>query len=132
MAVSGVQGCRRVARAVTARSRELGISQQDLAMAAGVSTATVRKLQRGGVHRYRRQTLAAVAAALRWPPDALDRIHAGEDVDAVGVVTDIDGEGDGDGGADRLAGLVSRLPRHERNAVERLVQELLRGQGLLR
>lgn len=69
----------RVAETINDRLGELGWDQVDLARAAGVSDATVRKLQNASSTRYHRTTLAKVCGALGWPDDAIWRLlTAGE------------------------------------------------------
>lgn len=60
----------RVADALEERMAELGLDQIDLARQAGVSDATIRKLQKASSTRYHRSTLNKVARALGWPADA--------------------------------------------------------------
>ena len=69
-----------VARAVSERMDELGMSQMDLVRRSGVSDATIRRLTRGDDrYGFRRTSLAAVSKALGWRPDALTAISRGED-----------------------------------------------------
>jgi DNA-binding Xre family transcriptional regulator len=68
-----------VATAVNARMANRRTSQQELALAAGVSVATLRVLQRGnGDRRVQNATLAAVSRALGWPDDHLVRLLLGD------------------------------------------------------
>ena len=69
---------RRVGRAVAARRGELGLTQQDLADAAGVDLKTVYNLE-SGTRWPIAKTRAAITAALGWPPDALGAIAVGEE-----------------------------------------------------
>ena len=62
---------RRVGRAVAARRGELGMTQQELADAAGVDIKTVYNLESGTRWPIAR-TRAAISAALGWQADALD------------------------------------------------------------
>jgi transcriptional regulator with XRE-family HTH domain len=66
-----------VGAAVRARREELGLTQVELATAANVSDSTVRVLETARRTTYRRGNLRAIARALRWPDDAIDRIRAG-------------------------------------------------------
>ena len=68
---------RRVGRAVAARRGELGLTQQDLADAAGVDLKTVYNLESGTRWPIAR-TRSAIAAALGWGPGVLPAIAAGE------------------------------------------------------
>lgn len=70
-----------VGEAVRARREELGLTQVELAQAANVSDTTVRVLETARRTNYRRGNLRAIARALRWPDDALDRIRAGRPPD---------------------------------------------------
>jgi transcriptional regulator with XRE-family HTH domain len=67
-----------VAGAITARMRELRLTQLDLAGRARVSPATIRELQnnRASRRRYPR-TLAALSEALDWPADHLQNVLLG-------------------------------------------------------
>jgi transcriptional regulator with XRE-family HTH domain len=67
-----------VAGAITARMRELRMTQLDLAARAHVSPATIRELQnnRASRRRYPR-TLAALSEALDWPAVRLQNVLLG-------------------------------------------------------
>lgn len=109
---------------MTLRQRELGLSQQELAERSGVSAATLRKLASGAASGFRPQTLARVSEALDWPPSALVAIFDGIKIprgDATGPR--------GRAREARLAQAAVRLAPHELRAVERLVEELLKGPG---
>ncbi|OHV32638.1 MULTISPECIES: helix-turn-helix domain-containing protein [Pseudofrankia] len=70
---------RSVATALGARMSTRRVSQQELALAAGVSVATLRVLQRGNSgRRVQNSTLSAVSRALGWPDDHLVRILLGD------------------------------------------------------
>ncbi|MGH3414896.1 MAG: helix-turn-helix domain-containing protein [Actinocrinis sp.] len=59
---------------IAERRRELGMrTQQDLATAAGVSVATVTRLESGRPLQRRSWTWAAVEQALDWPSGHLER-----------------------------------------------------------
>lgn len=62
------------------RSRRLVLrwTQQQLAIAAGVSVATVRLLEQGRRVQYRDLTTSGVALALGWQADALDGLRRPE------------------------------------------------------
>lgn len=115
---------RGVGRALTRRQNELGLSQQDLAERSGVSAATLRKLAAGGSGGFRPQTLARVSEALEWPPGALMAVLEGGEVPG-GASSRLGGRRR----EARLAALAMRLAPHEFRAVERLVEELLKGPG---
>ena len=67
----------RAALAVRQRRLELGLTQESLAEAAGVSPATVRKLESGTQAHYRDRTCTRLAQALGWGPGALDDLRRG-------------------------------------------------------
>lgn len=70
---------RAVAAALGVRMSTRRVSQQELALAAGVSVTTVRVLQRGnGDRRVQNSTLSAVSRALAWPDDHLFRVLLGD------------------------------------------------------
>jgi transcriptional regulator with XRE-family HTH domain len=67
-----------VSEAVSQRIDERRILQEQLAELSGVSTATLRLIQRHpGEHRHTPRTLEAVSKALDWPPDYLDAVLNG-------------------------------------------------------
>jgi transcriptional regulator with XRE-family HTH domain len=70
------EGIQRVGRAVAARRGELGMTQQDLADAAGIDLKTVYNIE-SGTRWPIAKTRVAVAEALRWPPDALSVLAEG-------------------------------------------------------
>jgi transcriptional regulator with XRE-family HTH domain len=65
----------RVADVVRARRRELRLTQQDAVIRAGsgVSLAVWNNLENARQESYRPSTLAAVARALNWTVDSIDR-----------------------------------------------------------
>lgn len=70
----------RVGAAVARRRRQLGfIRQEEAAEAARLGVQTWRQVEGAKQTEYRHTTLAAIAVALRWPPDMLERIGRGED-----------------------------------------------------
>ena len=70
-----------VGDAVRARRETLGLTQVELAQAANVSDSTIRVLETARRTSYRRGNLRAIARALGWPDDAIDRIRAGRPPD---------------------------------------------------
>lgn len=84
--------------------------------------ATVRKLQSGGAGDFRPQTLARIAEALDWPPNALLVILDGGGIPRGRVSRLPDRRRE-----ERLATRAARLAPHELRAVERLVDDLLKG-----
>ncbi len=103
---------------LTRRMEELGLSQQELAQLAKVSTSTIRKLQRGVQPSYQRSKLAALSRALQWPPDALARLLDGADPSTVEAV-------DTHLVPAALSGKIARLSEWDRRHVEQLVDRLL-------
>jgi transcriptional regulator with XRE-family HTH domain len=65
----------RLGRLARERREALRLSQG----AAGVSASTWRKVEHAVEPPYRRATLLAIAAALRWAPESIDLILAGGD-----------------------------------------------------
>lgn len=73
--------------AVRARRQLLGLSQAEAATAGGLSEPQWRKIEKGlDALRMRHGTKTGIATALRWPPDAIDRIVDGEDPDSFPTV----------------------------------------------
>ena len=69
-----------VARLINARLAELEMTQAELAVASGVTSATLRELQNPDTYPPRRRnprTLAAISQALGLPPNALERALTG-------------------------------------------------------
>lgn len=67
-----------VAKAITARLQELGMTQLDVAAKSQVSPATIRELQHNKMPRRRNpRTLEALSEALDWPPNYLGDLLAG-------------------------------------------------------
>lgn len=69
---------KRLAGEIRARRLELGWSQQRLATEAGISVATLRKLEGGMQAAYRHLTVVPLCRALGWPPSFLDELVSGE------------------------------------------------------
>lgn len=63
------------AEAVRHRRLELGWTQDHLAERAGVSAATVRKVEAAAQPHYRDLTCTRLCTALGWAPDALDALR---------------------------------------------------------
>lgn len=95
----------RVGAAVRTRREDLGMTQTELAGAARVSDTTVRVLETARRTSYRAGNLRAIARALEWPDDAIDRIRAGLDPNEPLVA------GDDRSLADRLAALEAEVAR---------------------
>ena len=65
----------RAAEAVRHRRLELGWTQDHLAERAGLSAATVRKVEAAAQPHYRDLTCTRLCTALGWAPDALDALR---------------------------------------------------------
>jgi len=65
----------RAAEEVRHRRLELGWTQDHLAERAGLSAATVRKVEAAAQPHYRDLTCTRLCAALGWAPDALDALR---------------------------------------------------------
>ena len=62
------------------RREQLGLTQAEAVQCAeNVSESTWRSIERGTGKKLTLRTVVGVTTALQWPPDALDRIEAGED-----------------------------------------------------
>ena len=75
-----------LAELVLDRRTRLGRSQVGVAEVANkvlgersLTDQTVRIFEKVGRDGYRRQTLSAISVGLDWPPDALQRLQAGDD-----------------------------------------------------
>jgi len=108
-----------LASAIQGRMSELGLRQQELSDLAGVSTATLRKLLKGGPGRYRPVTLGRVGRALGWPPDTLIGVFEGRPVPAEFVDQP-------EPWVRQLANKIALLDPIQQRAVSRLVDDLLK------
>jgi transcriptional regulator with XRE-family HTH domain len=79
--VDNIDDWQRVARAVRDRRLALGLTQRKAVERSGdgVSLPVWSLIEAAKQSAYRERTLIAVARGLAWPPDAIDRILAGED-----------------------------------------------------
>lgn len=84
--MTALRDVERLGRAVYTRRRQLGLSQQELAEAAGVSQTTIRNIEAGRVGARRGPSVPLVERALGW------KAGSGEDVLAGGEPTVVDGE----------------------------------------
>lgn len=103
-----------VAEAINTRLDELQMTQNELAIKSGVSTATLRELQRNKNPRRRSERLLeAVSTALGWTPSHLSVVADGGSVGAPGGVDVLAQLGELRG---ELAALRERVDRMERRA----------------
>jgi transcriptional regulator with XRE-family HTH domain len=77
-----------VADAINARLAERGMTQKALAEESGVSTATLRKIQKAEPGDRGKPVLMALSVALAWPPGHLQAL-SGDDQAAVDPSADI-------------------------------------------
>lgn len=63
--------------AIRTRREMLGMSQADLARAADLSDATVRKIEKGEPGNYRSPNLRRLEAAIQWEPNAFEAFLTG-------------------------------------------------------
>jgi hypothetical protein len=69
-----------MAEAIEQRRIEVGLDKVgDFARAVGVTPEGLRPVRQGVRKHYHDKVKFGIARALRWPPDALDRLLAGED-----------------------------------------------------
>lgn len=68
----------RLAETIKSRRVALGMSVQDLIAATGLTRQGLGRLLRGEVHNYQDRTVLPVCQALRWTPDSITRIIAGQ------------------------------------------------------
>ncbi|MBE9375589.1 helix-turn-helix domain-containing protein [Saccharopolyspora sp. HNM0983] len=69
---------RTVGRTVTARMKELGLRQRDVADKADVGLSTVQELANGKVRERNPKTLMAISNALEWPSGKIAAIARGK------------------------------------------------------
>jgi len=105
-----------VADFVNQRMADLGLSQVEVARAAGVSDVTVRRLQRGEPGNYRPAILAKVSLALRGRADSIERVLAGDSPSLADAPTTTGGIDD-QAVLARLAALEARLSAVEQRVV---------------
>lgn len=73
----------RVGAAIRGRIRQMRLSKAELIRASGVSYKTLERYM-AGEPIVRRDKERDLLLALRWPPDAFDRIRAGEPPEGIG------------------------------------------------
>ena len=122
--MAGKGAAQAAAAAISQRMDALGLSQQELAVRSGVSTSTIRKLQRGTQTSYQRPKLAALSRELGWAPDAVARLLAGEAPDQA-LQAASGGVRVGGRGHDGLHERIDRLSEPDRHRVADLVDRLL-------
>lgn len=80
--VGAKQDYRRIADAIAARMRALGLNQTSAAIRADVDRSLIgKKLLSGKPWSIRDDKLGQIERALEWPPGTINRIGAGESVD---------------------------------------------------
>ena len=67
-----------MADAIAERMQEFRLGPSDLARLAGVTPVGLMPLRKGYRRNYQNKLKWGVSNALRWPPDAIDRMLAGE------------------------------------------------------
>lgn len=70
---------KRAGRAAKARREQLRLTQEELAVRAGVSRSTVYSLETFANDSLRRNNLRRISTALGWTPDSLQAIGEGGD-----------------------------------------------------
>lgn len=78
-----------MAEAIEARRLDLGLTPGAFAEALGQSTQAARNLRNGLDRDYQDSTRFALARALRWPIDAIERIRSGRLPDAGASWSDV-------------------------------------------
>src|SRR5687768_13625047 len=76
-AVTTERGPKALGAAIRARRDDMRMSQTDLASRSGVSEATVRRIESGGVGNLRNRTKTGLERALQWRKGNVDRILDG-------------------------------------------------------
>lgn len=121
-----------LARAVRRRRTDLGLTQADLAARDNqLSVATLRRIEAAAATSYRDLQLAALARALGWTSDTVDRLLAGEqpgpDEDA--GRSNVAAEPASEPGDDEIEidynSAVANMPEEVRQAVIRIVRPYL-------
>jgi transcriptional regulator with XRE-family HTH domain len=74
---------KRLGSAVKRARERLGLSQDELAEAAGPSRATIQVIEQGKGFSNIPKSIRKVAAYLGWPPDAVDVLLSGRDLPTV-------------------------------------------------
>ncbi|QXC59363.1 hypothetical protein KSP35_13215 [Aquihabitans sp. G128] len=110
-----------MAEAIEQRRKELGMSPGDFTAATGLTGPGVMPVRKGYRRQYQDRVKLGVARALQWPPDAIDRLMAGEDPDprppgpALALDSDVIG----------LAARAGKLSPEQRAKVEGYIEALL-------
>jgi transcriptional regulator with XRE-family HTH domain len=99
-----------MAAAIEQRRLELGLTPGQFADAAGITRQGLDPIRRGVRKAYQDKVKLGVARALRWPPDAVDRLLAGET-----HIDPLPSEGISE---DRMRGYEERFSQQERDLAE--------------
>jgi len=101
-----------VGQAITGRLVQMRMTQMDAASRARISLTTLRELQNNSNPRRRRpQTLAALSAALGWPPEYLSAVLRGDQARA---------QPPGNGAADRTLLVIESIEQELRDLRQRV------------
>jgi transcriptional regulator with XRE-family HTH domain len=127
MIVSVDDRWRAVAEAVRRRRLALGLTVPEACAASAgmVSVAVWSILENARQDRYKERSLAGVAKALQWPPDAIERVLAGEDP---ALLTAAPADDRAETVEQRVEALAAKLGELERSLAERdrVIEELRR------
>jgi transcriptional regulator with XRE-family HTH domain len=93
----------RLARYVVERRDQLGLTQEEVAVSGGPSTATLRLIEKSAQDAYRAKSLRQLEDALRWAPGSVRAVLDG------GEPRERDGSGSGVSSLDRLDRLEAEL-----------------------
>jgi DNA-binding XRE family transcriptional regulator len=103
-----------MAEAIEARAMELGLTPGTFAESAGVTRQGLAPIRRGYRRQYQAKLKLGVARALAWPPDAIDRLMAGDDPATFERPTA--GEVD-------YNSRIARMPEHVRRTIDDLIDQ---------
>lgn len=119
-----------LARTVRRRRTDLGLTQAELAARDDqLSVATLRRIEASAATSYRDLQLAALARALGWTSDTVDRLLAGERPGSEVDPAVVQGEPDAQPGDDEIEidynSAIANMPQEVRQAVIRIVRPYL-------
>jgi len=122
-----------LARAVRRRRTDLGLTQADLAARDNqLSVATLRRIEAAAATSYRDLQLAALARALGWTSDTVDRLLASEQPAPEDDTVATQAAGDPEPGDDEIEidynSAIANMPEEVRQAVIRIVRPFLEGE----
>ena len=105
------------------RREVLGLTFTEAARVGGLARETWSRFE-NNKQVPSRTSATKIARALRWPPDALERIEAGEDPADLPTIDDAPTDDDDPNSPDALVALWKELPPEQRDRLKRYAAAL--------